>query len=87
MKRKDKTTQRSLKFWFKDNWPELTSSVALIIAIMVLIHLPSTIVDITKPLSFLPFDLKILGKPALSLATGMGITGWFYGLFRTKKGD
>lgn len=77
-------TNLSLKYWWNDNWPELSTTVVLNIALMILIHLPETYVSVDKLFEGLPFDLHVSGIPVLSFLFGLGLTATFYNLFKTK---
>jgi len=82
--RKMKTKKASFSFWIQDNYPELISTMALNIALMILIHLPETYVSMDKLFEGLPFDMHVSGIPALSFFFGLGLTATFYNLFKTK---
>lgn len=82
--KKQKDTKLSLSYWFKDNWPELTTTLLLNAAIMILVHLPGTTVDLTKLTDSLPFGLNVAGVPTLSFLLGLGLTAAFYRMFKSK---
>lgn len=81
--RTDKT-KLSIKYWFQDNSPELLSTLALNAALMILIHMSTANVDINPVFQSLPFVLQVAGKPTLSFFLGLGLTSWFYRMFRSK---
>ena len=82
--RKHKNTPVSFSFWIADNWPELLTTLFLNTAIMIIIHLPGTTVDMNPIFSQLPFGLNVAGLPTLSFFLGLGLTWTFYSLFRSK---
>jgi len=77
-------TKLSFKFWINDNWPELTSTLLLNVAIMIIIHLPDTSISFDETFSKLPFALKVAGPPTLSFLLGLGLTSAFYRMFKEK---
>lgn len=74
----------SLAFWLNDNWPELVTTLALNVALMIIIHLPGTTVSLDRVLAALPFDLTVSGIPTLCFFLGLGLTASFYRLFKQK---
>lgn len=82
--RKQKTKRGSFAFWIQDNYPELISTVALNLAIMIIIHLPGTSVSFSRVFAALPFDLSVAGVPTFSFLLGLGLTAAFYRLFKAK---
>lgn len=82
--RANKSKSASFNYWVKDNMPELLTTLSLNIAIMVIIHLPGTAIDMNPLFASLPFGLSVAGKPVLSFFLGLGLTATFYRLFRTK---
>ena len=77
-------TKLSIGFWFRENWQEFVSTLALNLALMILIHLPETSVDLESFLSTLPIGLHLAGVPALSFLLGLGLTATFYSMFKAK---
>jgi len=82
--KREKNSKLSISFWVKDNWPELISTLALNMALMIIIHLPGVEVDINPVFSQLPFSVKVAGIPTLSFFLGLGLTWAFYNMFKSK---
>lgn len=74
----------SIAYWWADNWPEFITTLVLNVALMIIIHLPETYVDLDRLFASLPFDLHVAGIPTLSFFLGLGLTASFYNLFKTK---
>ena len=84
--RTDKVKDFNLKFWIKDNWPELSVAVILDIAVMIILMDENT--NITAWLStYLPAGIVVSAKLALSLACGLGLGAGVYELFKKKLKD
>lgn len=78
-------TKFSSKFWFKDNWPELASTLLINIALMLLLMQPETNINIDDLIKeHVPFDLQVAVKPLFSLLLGLGLSAFLYSLFRKK---
>ena len=78
-------TKFSSKFWFKDNWPELASTMLINIALMLLLMQPETNINIDDWLKAnVPFALQIAIKPLFSLLLGLGLSALLYGMFKKK---
>jgi len=83
--RKTKTTPFRWKFWLKNNGPEFLSTLLLNIALMLILSLSESVVDVEKMLNgILPAWLMLAGKPTASLLLGLGISAGFYKLYKTK---
>lgn len=79
------TTKFSFKFWISDNWPELTSTLLLNIALMLLLLQPETTINIDEWLTNnVPFGLSVAVKPLFALLLGLGLSSFLYGLFKNK---
>ena len=79
----DKTKEATIKFWFKDNWPELIVTFALDLMAMILLMDDDT--NITGFLdSFLPDGLVVPVKLMIGSACGLGIGAGIYELFKSK---
>ena len=81
---RSRKTRPSLSYWWADNWPEFIATVAMNLALMIIIHLPQTYVSLDRLFTGLPFDIKVSGIPALSFALGLGLTASFYRMFKSK---
>jgi len=86
-KRTIKTKKFSLKFWLKDNWPEISTTILSDIALMILLLGQGTEVNFDDLLSKLPFGLKVAGEPLLAFLLGLGLSAIFYKVFRKKIKD
>ncbi len=82
--KRTRKTRLSVGYWFRDNWQEFTSTMLLNIALMIIIHLPNTEVNVDAFFSELPFGLHLAGVPTLSFLLGLGFTALFYNFFRNK---
>ena len=82
--RKNKTKFNS-KFWLKDNFPELASTLLINVALMLLLMQPETNINIDEWLKAnVPFALQIAIKPLFSLLLGLGLSAFLYGMFKKK---
>ena len=82
--RKNKT-KFNAKFWFKDNFPELASTLLINVALMLLLMQPETNINIDEWLKDnVPFALQIAIKPLFSLLLGLGLSAFLYGMFKKK---
>jgi len=76
--------QFSFIFWLKDNWVELSQSLALLISLMVLLVLEDTVINLNKiniPLG----EASVSPKPLLSFLLGFSVTEIMYWLNNRKK--
>jgi hypothetical protein len=85
--RADKVPSFSFSFWFKDNWPEVTTTILLDIALMILIFSPGTEISFDALFSKLPFGIKIAGDLLMSFLLGLGLSSLFYAIFKKKVRD
>lgn len=79
-----KTVGFSVKFWIKDNFPELSTTLLLNIALMIIIHQPGSEASFDKLFESLPFSLHLAAMPLLSFLIGLGLSAVFYRLFKEK---
>lgn len=87
-KRKSKTIQPTFKFWFKDNWAELTVTFLINLAIMLIVSMKQLSVNMDVWLQEkLPFNISIdpvVAKAILSLGVGLIITHFVYESYLAK---
>ena len=82
--RKNKT-KFNAKFWLKDNFPELASTLLINLALMLLLMQPETNINIDDLIKeHVPFALQVAVKPLFSLLLGLGLSSFLYSLFRKK---
>lgn len=75
----------SFSFWFKDNAPELLSTLLLNIALMLLLMQPETNINIDDLIKEnIPFALQIAVKPLFSFLLGLGLSAFLYKMFKSK---
>ena len=75
----------NVKFWFKDNAPELLSTLLLNIALMLLLMQPETNINIDELIKEnIPFALQIAVKPLFSFLLGLGLSAFLYKMFKSK---
>lgn len=73
----------SLKFWIKENAPELLATLLINFALLLLLLHPST--DPTEYLlNLLPKGLIVVGKPAMALAIGVYFAWMLFGVINEK---
>ena len=82
--RTTKTVGFSLKFWINSNWPELSTTILMNIALMIIIHQPGSEASFDKLFAALPFSLQLAAMPLLSFLIGLGLSAVFYRLFKEK---
>lgn len=85
--RATKTVAFSFKFWLFDNWPEMTTTILIDVALMILLFSPGTEVNFDDLLSKLPFGVKIAGDLLMSFLLGLGLSHLFYVIFKKKVKD
>jgi hypothetical protein len=85
--RKDKTTEPSIKFWFKDNWPELVIISLFDMALMILLVFGGLKLDFTKLLPSLPDGVTVAGDWAACFLIGLFLAWAFYALIKKKVED
>jgi uncharacterized integral membrane protein len=84
-KRATKTARFNHKFWLSDNWPELTSTLLINVALMILLMQPETQVNLDSLIKeYVPFGLDIAVKPLMSFLLGVIFSAAFYKLYRSK---
>lgn len=86
-KRQSKTIGFSFSYWIKDNWPELASTILLDVALMILLFSPGTEISFDTYLENLPFLAKVPGDLFMSFLLGLGLSSFFYSIFKTKVDD
>lgn len=83
---KRKTTSKfSIKFWLKDNWPELVTSVLATIALMVILLDDGAVYDFSKIFENVPFTKALPTEKFVSLLIGYMNSFIFYNLMKFKK--
>lgn len=84
--RTKKTIGFSLKFWLKDNWPEVSSTLLFDLALMILLLNKDTIISLDALIAeYVPFiGLQVAVKPVMGLLIGLLLAKAFYELFKTK---
>jgi hypothetical protein len=84
--RTKKTIGFSLKFWFKDNWPEVSSTILFDTVLMILLLNKDTMINIDSLIAeYVPFiGLQIAVKPVMGLLIGLLLAKAFYELFKSK---
>jgi hypothetical protein len=81
--RTDKSKEVTIKFWFKDNWPELVVTFSLDLMAMIVLMDDDT--NVTGFLtSFLPDGLVVPAQLMIGAACGLGIGAGIYELFKSK---
>jgi hypothetical protein len=83
--RRVKTAKFTFRYWLKDNFPELSSTLLINIALMLLLMQPETNINIDEIIKeYVPFGLELAVKPLFSFLLGLGLSSAFYSLFRKK---
>ena len=87
LSRKDKNKELSIKYWLSDNWQELSQSLALFIALMIILTQNGTIVNIDQWFNskFFPGEFQLPAKEILAFVFGWGITEIMYVMNRKKR--
>ncbi len=85
--RTKKTIAFSFKYWFKDNWAEISTILLIDIALMILLFNPGTEVNFDDLFSKLPFGLKLPADLFMSFLLGLGLSSLFYTIFKKKVKD
>jgi len=83
--RAKRTIAFSFKFWLRDNFQELSTTLLLNLAFMILLHMKDAPVE--NLLAKLPVWVAIMGVPGLSFALGLGASWFIYKLFWKKLKD
>lgn len=85
--RKNKTIKRSASFWLNDNWPELTQTLLLNIALMIILEMDAVEVKLdsffSENIPYISIDPAV-GKAIIALGLGLGLTALIYSAFRKK---
>lgn len=75
----------SWRFWLKDNWREVATSILFNTACMIILIHPETSVDINIELKeTLPAVITVAGKLGLSFALGLGLSFVLYEMYKKK---
>lgn len=81
--RTDKTKEFNMKFWFQDNWPELTVTFLLdLLVMMILMDENTNIVGFLD--SFLPIGIVVPAQLVIGASCGLGVGAGIYELFKNK---
>ena len=83
-KRRNKT-KFNLKFWLKDNWPEVVTSVLATIALMVIFLDEGAVFDFGNFFESVPFIKALPTEKFVSLVIGYLNSLIFYNLMKQKK--
>jgi hypothetical protein len=75
----------NLKFWLKDNWPEVVISLLATFAFMIIMTDENAELDFTEMLANVPFVKSLPADKLVSLAVGY-LNSWLvYTIFKVKK--
>ena len=84
--RTNKVKDFNIGFWWKDNMPELIASLAINLAVMmILMDADTNITELLK--KYLPDGLVVSAKLVSALACGLGLGAGVYELFKKKVKD
>ena len=83
-KRKNKT-KFNLRFWLKDNWPELITSILATIALLVIFLDEGAVFDFSSIFEGVPFIQALPTEKFVSLLIGYLNSFIFYNLMKFKK--
>jgi hypothetical protein len=86
-KREDSSTSFDLKFWILDNFQEMSTTLLLNLAFMLLIQLAIKQNSIEVLFAKLPEWLTFLGLPGICFSLGAGLSWTLYELFQSKKNN
>lgn len=77
----------SFKYWINDNWVELSQSVALLTAMLIILISNDAVVNLDTVFEKIPFpgEFHFPGKEVLSFLLGFAITEIMYWLNNRKK--
>ena len=85
--RKNKTLKGTFSFWIKDNWPELSQTLLLNVALMIILQMKAVNVNLdtffAEKIPYITIDPTV-GKAIIALSLGLGITALIYSMFRKK---
>ncbi len=79
--RREQDKTFSVKFWLKDNWPELTIIALFDAAIVGLLLIGDIQINVTE---FIPEWIASVGNNAISFLLGLGLSSGIYGIFKEK---
>jgi hypothetical protein len=79
--RRRKDQSFSLKFWWFDNWPELTATVLVDMALLIIFMTEDLKLDVSR---FMPEWVLSIGSLTISFALGLGLAALIYEIFKTK---
>ena len=85
--RRDKTKNLSISYWFKDNWQELSQSLAFFIAIMLILVQKETIINLDQWFNdkFFSGEFQLPAKEILAFVIGWAINEIVYVMNRKKR--
>jgi len=84
IKRGKKAEAFSIKFWFKDNWQELTLTFIFDFAAMIILLDKNTHIDLSEILSFLPATVELSASLILAFFVGYGGGAAIYAMLKKK---
>lgn len=79
--RREQDKTFSMKFWIKDNWPELTITVLFDAALVLLVMVGDIQLNVQE---FLPDWVTSVGGLTLSFLLGLGVAASIYEVFKSK---
>lgn len=82
--RHSKDKSFSVKFWVRDNWPELLIIILVDISVMLLLILNDISIDAAQ---FLPTWVVKVGDLGIAWLIGLGLSSLIYSVFRKKVND
>jgi len=77
-------TKPSIRYWFKDNWPEFVGIMAFDIVLMLLLMAKGVVIDLEKMIPSLPDGLSFVGDLAICFIIGSVLAHAAYELFKAK---
>lgn len=83
--RTDKTLEPDIKFWFKDNWVELTIITLFDVSLMLLLLKGGLVIDLNKYFPSLPDGVAFTGDLAICFLIGLVLASAVYELIKTKQ--
>lgn len=78
-------TKFNVRFWLKDNWPEILVSILATFAFLVILLDPEAEIDLAALLKDVPFVKSLPTAKLVSLAVGYLNSWLFYTIFKMKK--
>jgi hypothetical protein len=79
--RRKKEQAFNLLFWWLDNWPELTATMLVDVALLIIYLTGDLKIDAS---SFLPDWVGSIGSLTVSFALGLGLAALIYEVFKSK---